>query len=889
MILNKNISILFFLLITLFFSSCNFMIPSDVDFKDVPFPDVPLPSGINDSSIFDDSAVIDDDSDDIFENVHEYYEMFASAQNRFDLENMVFHDVAIYKTAYYSVNGEEWQSFSMQGDTYENPSWIQNEATFNMPNALKTEGEHYIIFYSCFKKQINNNYEWNCHGSQKNPIGYWQLSVITVDEIEVQPPSGDGSGGGESTPPPAQPPSEPDEQDEPEELEIPSPCNCDAGYYCANDVCLMIVPGNTYFVATNGDNNNPGNFTHPWASFEKAVNTMSPGDIVYFRGGVYFPTSNAINIGKNGDENNYFRLFNYPGERPIIDGTNMEYRASDNFILKIFGASYFHFKGFDFRNRLQANSDIPRAVYDQNSHDIIYENLRVYNIEGRCFQTHNSYNIHYINSDAFDCIPRVETAAALGINGRCFSATSTALAPQLGPITYNGCRAWNCSHVGFGANYQGPLLFNNSWAFNNGLHYGGGHGFHLGTIDYVVVNSIMANNKNNGLNENNDGRPRPNSFIYNNFAYNNSYGFFSANYNANFDNQNIYRNNIGYANRQLDAYAAIAYVHDHNSWDLPFSVYHPYKTPPSVTDDDFVSLDVSQLSAPRKPDGSLPDITFGHLRSDSDLIDRGVDVGLPYMGNAPDLGAFETPYTAPPYTRLSKCGLLTTPNRVYRLTSDVTSSGTCFTIRADNIVLDCAGHTITYSTSGAANTRGIFTNKFNTTIKNCNVVEGNQQSSNGERQGIFLSSASNSTLLNNNVTTNNQRAVYLYQSSNNKLEGNKFVSNTQASIVLIASHNNFLNNNIGLSDKSVGIFLASSSNNELISNYAKSNDARAMFLSGANDNSFTNQTAIGGTFGIDISDSSNNLFKDCNVIEGGSNPVRISANSQDNVFDNCNY
>jgi hypothetical protein len=30
------------------------------------------------------------------------------------------------------------------------------------------------------------------------------------------------------------------------------------------------------------------------------------------------------------------------------------------------------------------------------------------------------------------------------------------------------------------------------------------------------------------------------------------------------------------------------------------------------------------------------------LQSDSDLIDKGVDVGLPFNGSAPDLGAFET-------------------------------------------------------------------------------------------------------------------------------------------------------------------------------------------------------------------------------------------------------
>ena len=55
-----------------------------------------------------------------------------------------------------------------------------------------------------------------------------------------------------------------------------------------------------------------------------------------------------------------------------------------------------------------------------------------------------------------------------------------------------------------------------------------------------------------------------------------------------------------------------------------------------------MSLDVSQLLRPRKADGSLPDITFGHLASGSDLIDAGTYVGIPYQGSAPDLGYYES-------------------------------------------------------------------------------------------------------------------------------------------------------------------------------------------------------------------------------------------------------
>jgi hypothetical protein len=37
----------------------------------------------------------------------------------------------------------------------------------------------------------------------------------------------------------------------------------------------------------------------------------------------------------------------------------------------------------------------------------------------------------------------------------------------------------------------------------------------------------------------------------------------------------------------------------------------------------------------------LPDSNFLKLATSSGLIDKGTDVGVPYKGTAPDLGAFE--------------------------------------------------------------------------------------------------------------------------------------------------------------------------------------------------------------------------------------------------------
>jgi hypothetical protein len=68
-------------------------------------------------------------------------------------------------------------------------------------------------------------------------------------------------------------------------------------------------------------------------------------------------------------------------------------------------------------------------------------------------------------------------------------------------------------------------------------------------------------------------------------------------------------------------------------------------SPFSISTADFVSLDTTGVRGPRKLEGSLPDITFMHLAAGSQFIDVGTNVGLPFAGAGPDLGAFEYGWT----------------------------------------------------------------------------------------------------------------------------------------------------------------------------------------------------------------------------------------------------
>lgn len=158
---------------------------------------------------------------------------------------------------------------------------------------------------------------------------------------------------------------------------------------------------------------------------------------------------------------------------------------------------------------------------------------------------------------------------------------------------------------------------------------GNGNGFKLGglyTLHTATLNNcISVGNKVKGFDQNNNAGIMT---LYNCTGYNNgnNYGF---TYNA--GGTLIIKNCASLSSKGSNSFNCNSVTQTNNSWNTGFS----------CSSADFVSLDYSQMLLPRKSDGSLPDITLLHLVSTSGMIDVGTDVGLPYNGSAPDLGAYE--------------------------------------------------------------------------------------------------------------------------------------------------------------------------------------------------------------------------------------------------------
>ncbi len=136
---------------------------------------------------------------------------------------------------------------------------------------------------------------------------------------------------------------------------------------------------------------------------------------------------------------------------------------------------------------------------------------------------------------------------------------------------------------------------------------------------------------------------------------------------------------------------------------------------------------------------------FSDTCTDSD--DNGIcDSSLQHDENNTDY----FPLASPPPYGLDACGTLDTANMYYKLTNNVSSDGTCFTITADNVTLDGNGMTLNYSTGTSVGYGINASNVNNATIKNfLNITLGN--SSNLNSHGIYFVTVTNSTIDNNTI------------------------------------------------------------------------------------------------------------------------------------------
>jgi hypothetical protein len=417
-----------------------------------------------------------------------------------------------------------------------------------------------------------------------------------------------------------------------------------------------------YYVATTGSDANAGTMAAPFATLQKAVGTAVAGDTVYIRGGTYKITTPAtsgagINFTKSGtSDTNRIKYWAYPGEVPVFDFTNMVLSTSGYTHGFVVNASYLHFKGLEL-------CCVPMNTFSNNAVAVtgggydIFESLNMHHNSGNglFIGSKNAGGHLVLNCDAHDNYDATssqgqgQNADGFGVHYQTTGA----------PTIIRGCRAWWNSDDGYDLiNHEVPVTVENSWAMGNGYavygtvnpSQGNGNGFKMGSsktgVRHLVQNNVAWKNKASGFYANHSSGGNT---WYNNTSFQNG-----TQYNmlaSPPDDPNttivltgalahIMRNNLGYPNKNTNMTGVDTMF---NSWDLsitPASKDFLSISDPSVSGTG-MSIESSGALGPRAADGSMPAVDFLKLAAGSAMIDKGTNVGLPYGGAAPDLGAYE--------------------------------------------------------------------------------------------------------------------------------------------------------------------------------------------------------------------------------------------------------
>ncbi len=471
-------------------------------------------------------------------------------------------------------------------------------------------------------------------------------------------------------------------------------------------LALVIVPmqARTWFVAPQGDDTAPGSFEQPFASLNKAVDVVSPGDTIFLRGGVYMLTQTVrVKAKQNAREDARIYCWAYQEagkapEVPILDGSRIPSTSVNEFkmsrcIYHNHEANYWHYKGLhlchanDNGMKLEGSYNIVEncVFYGNNDtglqigmyKDFSIEETKSFPISGKPDfnpgYNYCKYNV-VINCDSYNNFD------SRSFSGKDDGGDADGFACKLfpGPGTeFHGCRAWNNSDDNWDLYMvYHPVVIDHCWSYkagydSTGVAQGNGNGFKLGgggssggaAFDksvgaHLVRNSIAFGSAGKGFDQNN---AYEGMYIINNLSFDNLYNYRFPT-EIKYGNMHLVNNvgfNPGERNHEFLSEGKSGYQEpdaQYNSWILIDNcelIKEGNKNSAgtkAMTQDhsaDFISLAVADFMVERNADGSLPKNGFGRLREGSVMIDKGLPIKDYAMPSAIEEGISLEPLTIP--------------------------------------------------------------------------------------------------------------------------------------------------------------------------------------------------------------------------------------------------
>ena len=417
-----------------------------------------------------------------------------------------------------------------------------------------------------------------------------------------------------------------------------------------------------YFVAVGGKDTNAGTLEAPFATLSKAQSLVEPGDTVYIRGGRYKMTEAQImryasiwgyvfDMQKSGtSDQKRICYWGYKDERPVFDLSEVK-PADKRVIVFYVKGSYLHFKNFEVVGTQVTILDHTQSecFRSDGGNYNIYENLSMHDGMAIGFYLVRGSNNLILNCDAYNNYDSVSEGGRGGnVDGFGGHASSTASTGNI----FRGCRAWYNSDDGFDLiNSHSAFTIDHCWSFLNGYKpgttqsAGDGTGFKAGGYGmsdaatapaeipmHTVQYCLAYYNKNKGFYANHH---LGGIAWYHNTGYKNPSNYCMLNRKSLSEAVDvggyghILQNNLSHSPRTAGKHIIDI---DQSKCTVANNSFLPVTM--NVTDDDFVSLDASLLTSPRKADGSLPDIDFLKLKAESPLFNAGLGCFIEEPGNS---------------------------------------------------------------------------------------------------------------------------------------------------------------------------------------------------------------------------------------------------------------